>query len=137
MLYAHIPSTCWTIMFHLASYSPRRLVTNLWTIWFSRLNSSVQYCQHLQHTIPETNKTEDREILQGKSDKLIYAKVLLWLGFFVDALSTTKQFSLTPQKADIDIISIIDNVESAKNSYEKLQRKFESQTDKVLMSALF
>ena len=42
------------------------------------------------------NKTKDSKILQGKFNKLIYAKVVLWLGFFVDALSTTKQFSLTP-----------------------------------------
>ena len=34
--------------------------------------------------------------------------------------------------ADIDIISIVDNVESTKNSYEKLLRKFESNADKVL-----
>ena len=83
------------------------------------------YCQHLQHTIPETNKTKDYTILQGKFDKLIYAKALLRLCFFVNALSTVKQFSLTTRKANIDIISIVDSVESTKNSYEKLLRKFE------------
>ena len=74
------------------------------------------YCQHLQHTIPETKKTKDRAILQGKFEKLIDAKGLLRSCFFLDALSTAKQFSLTTQKADIDIISIVDNVESTKNS---------------------
>ena len=64
--------------------------------------------------------------------KLIDAKVLLQSCFFVDALSTAKWFNLTPQKADIDIISITENVESTKNSYEKLLRKFESNGDKVL-----
>ena len=28
------------------------------------------------------NKTKDSKILQGKFNKLIYAKVVLWLGFF-------------------------------------------------------
>ena len=90
------------------------------------------YCQHLQHANPETKKTTDRATLQGKFDKLIDAKVLLRSCFFVDTLSSAKQFSLTTQMADIDIISIVDNVESTKNSYEKLLRKFESNADKVL-----
>ena len=84
-------------------------------------------CQHLQHTISET----DCAILQGKFDKLINAKALLGLCFFVD-VSISKQFSLTTQKADINIISVVDDVESTKNSYEKLLRKFESDLDKVL-----
>ena len=58
-------------------------------------------------------------------------KVLLWLCFFVDTRSTAKQFSLKSQKADADIISTVDNMESTKNSYEKLLRKFESNADKV------
>ena len=90
------------------------------------------YCQHLQHTIPETKKTKNRTILQGKFYKLIDVKVLLRSCFFVVALSTKKQFSLTTQKADIDIISIVENVDSTKNSYEKLLRKFEFDSDKVL-----
>ena len=32
-------------MSHLAPYSPRKLVTNLQTIWFSRLNGSVHWYQ--------------------------------------------------------------------------------------------
>ena len=42
------------------------------------VDKSGLYCQHLQHTIPETKKkTKDRAILQGKFDKLIDSKVLL------------------------------------------------------------
>ena len=43
-----------------------------------------------------------------------------------------KKISLATQKADIDIISMVDNVESTKNSYEKLQRNFKSDVDRVL-----
>ena len=76
----------------------------------------------LQLTIPETKKTKDHTIFQGKFNKLIDAKVLLRSCFYVDALSPAKKISLATQKADIDIISIVDNVESTKNSYKKLQR---------------
>ena len=89
-------------------------------------------CQHLHHTIPLTKKTKDRAIFQGTFDKLIDVKVLLGSCFFVDPHSTAKQFSLTTQKADIDIISIVNNVESTKNSHEKLLRKFKSDADRAL-----
>ena len=52
---------------------------------------------------------------------------------FVDTLSTAKQFSLKTQKADANIISTVDNMESTKNSYEELLRKFESNADKVFL----
>ena len=56
--------------------------------------------------------------------------------FFVDALFAAKQFSLTTQKVDIDIISITDNVKSTKNSYENLLRKFESDVDSFIIVTL-
>ena len=86
----------------------------------------------LQLTIPETKKTKDHTIHQGKFNKLIDVKVLLSSCFYVDALSPAKKINLATQKADIDIISMVDNVESTKNSYEKLQRKFKSDVDRVL-----
>ena len=66
------------------------------------------YCQHIQHTISEIKNSKDR------------AKVLFCSGFFIDNLSTAKAFSLTAQKSDIDIIGIVENVESIKRGYEKL-----------------
>ena len=79
------------------------------------------YCQHLQHTIPEIKKTKDCAIIRGKFDKLINVKVLLRSCIFVDALSTTKQFSLTTQKFNIDINSVVDNVESIKTAMRSFQ----------------
>ena len=58
-------------------------------------------------------------------------KVLLLSCFFVDTLSTAKQFSLKTQKAYANIISTVDNMESTKNGYEELLRKFECNPDKV------
>ena len=89
------------------------------------------YCQHLQHAIPETKSSKYRAKLQGKFDKLVDVKVLLRSSFFVDVLSAAKQFSLATQKDGTNIISIVDNVESTKRSYEKLLRKFETDGNKI------
>ena len=64
---------------------------------------------------------------------MIDVKVLLRNIFFVDILTAAKQFSLTTQKADTSIISIVDKVESTKSSYEKFFRKFESDGDKIFL----
>ena len=45
---------------------------------------------------------------------MIEAKVLLRCVLFVDILSSAKVFSLTMQKADINIIEIVDSVETTK-----------------------
>ena len=99
------------------------------TCWIDHLIHAMQrlvdkyglYCQHLQHTIPEIKKTKDCAIIRGKFDKLINVKVLLRSCIFVDALSTTKQFSLTTQKFNIDINSVVDNVESIKTAMRSFQ----------------
>ena len=69
--------------------------------------------------------------MRGKFEKLIDAKVLLRSGFFSDILSAAKTFSLTTQKSDIDIIAIVENVESTKRGYEKLLRKFKSNPEAI------
>ena len=50
---------------------------------------------------------------------------------FVSNLSAAKQFSLVTQKSDIDIISIVDSVESTKRNYKKLLRKFEADAENI------
>ena len=72
------------------------------------------YCQHIQHAIPKIKNSKDCATLGGKLEKLINAKVLLCSGFFSDILSAAKAFSLTTQKLDIDIIAIVENIESTK-----------------------
>ena len=70
--------------------------------------------------------------MRGKFEKLIDAKVLLHSGFFSDILSAAKKtFSLTTQKSDIDIIAIVENVESTKQGYEKLLKKFKGNPEAI------
>ena len=72
------------------------------------------YLQHLQNVIATTSNAKDRSTLEGKFTKLIDAKVLLRSAMFTDVLAEAKHFSLTTQKQSINIISIIDAVESTK-----------------------
>ena len=58
--------------------------------------------------------------MEGKFAKLVDAKVLLRCALFIDVLAEAKKFSLITQKSDVDIITIIDYVESTKYSYERL-----------------
>ena len=62
---------------------------------------------------------------------MINAKVLLCSGFFSDILSAAKAFSLTTQKSDIDIIAIVENIESTKQGYEKLLKKFKGNPEAI------
>ena len=57
-------------------------------------------------------------MLKGKFEKLIDVQVLLRLCLFIDVLSAAKKFSLVTQNSDIDIIFIVDSIESAKQNYE-------------------
>ena len=69
--------------------------------------------------------------MKRKFEKLINAKVLLRSCLFVDVLSAEKQFSLVTQKSDIDIISIVDSVESTKQNYETFLGKFEADAENI------
>ena len=90
------------------------------------------YCQHIQHAVPTIKNSKDCITFRGKFEKLIDAKVLLHSGFFSDILSAAKAFSLTTQKSDIDIIAIVENIESTKQGYEKLLKKFKGNPETIL-----
>ena len=61
---------------------------------------------------------KDHTMLKGKFEKLIDVQVLLRLCLFIGVLSAAKKFSLVTQNSDIDIIFIVDSIESAKRNYE-------------------
>ena len=50
---------------------------------------------------------------------------MLRCALFKDILADAKIFSLVTQKQDIDILTIIDAVETTKNNYQKLKKKLE------------
>lgn len=71
------------------------------------------YCVHLNN-ISTTANSKEKVTLEGKSKTLVDAKVLLLCALFTDILADAKKFSLITQKSDINIMDILDLVESAK-----------------------
>ena len=55
---------------------------------------------------------------------------------FSNILSAAKLFSLTTQKSDIDIISIVENVKLIKRGYEKLLKKFRGNPEAIFTDLL-
>ena len=63
-------------------------------------------------------------------------KFFFALDFFSDILSVAKTFSLTTQKSDINFIAIVENVESTKQGYEKLLKKFKGNPEAIFTNLL-
>lgn len=81
------------------------------------------YVQHLKENIPTIKSSKDRATVQGKLSKLVDAKVLLRSAFFTDVLAEAKRFSLVSQKKDINVIKMLNSVETTKFNYQRLLAK--------------
>ena len=84
------------------------------------------------NAIPEIKNSKDCTTLQGKLEKPVNAKVLC-SEFFSDFLPAVKVFSWASQKSDINIVSVAENVESTKQGYEKLLKKFQGNTEAIFI----
>ena len=78
---------------------------------------------HLKDVISKTTKSKDRATLQGNLSQLIDAKVLLQCAFFTDILAEAQRFSLITQEKNVNVVKILDAVESTKSNYERLRKK--------------
>ena len=83
------------------------------------------YTAHLQNVISTCKILKDRAVLEGKFSKLVDAKVLLRSALFIDILAEAKKFSLITQKSNINIVEVVDYVETTKSNYERLLKRFE------------
>ena len=81
------------------------------------------YVQHLRDIIPTTKSSNDRATLQGKLKKLVNAPVLMRSAFFIDILAEARRFSLVTQEKNINIIRMLDAVETTKCNYERLLKR--------------
>lgn len=66
---------------------------------------------------------KDPATAQGKLNKFLDAKVLLRSAFFTDVLAEAKQFSLVSQKKNINMIKMLESVETTKSNYQRLLSK--------------
>ena len=81
------------------------------------------YVEHLKKNIPTIKSANDRATVQGKLNKLVDAKVVLRSAFFTDVLAEAKRFSLISQKKDINVIKMLEAVETTKSNYQRLLSK--------------
>ena len=81
------------------------------------------YVRHLKDVVSTTVSSKDRSTVQGKLNMLVDAKVLLRSAFFTDVLAEAKRFSLVTQENNVNIIKVLDAVETTKSNYERLLKK--------------
>ena len=121
------------------------------TCWIAHLLCSMSglvdkfglYLKHFENIIADESKKTDKATLEGKRSQLIDANVLLLSVFFIDILDPAKIFSLSSQKADFNVIGMLDRLASMNFSYQLRKRAFTKDlqsvfnlphVDKVLMN---
>ena len=83
------------------------------------LDKYGQYMQHFKNTSIQSIQT-DKAKLDGKRRQLEMAEVLIFGTMFFDLLEPTKILSLTTQKEDVDLIKVVESVESTQKRYKRL-----------------
>ena len=70
-----------------------------------------------------TKNSPVRATVKGKLKKLLDAKVILRAVFFTDVLTETKRFSLITQEKNINVIKILNGVETTESNYKRFLKK--------------
>ena len=79
-----------------------------------------------------TKNSPARTTLQEKLKKLVDAKVLLRSAFFADILTEAKKISLLTQEKNVNVVKLLNAVESEKSNYEPLLKKIQDSNDYFL-----
>ena len=89
------------------------------------------YASHLENVIADTSKKTDRATLQGKYNNLTKASVLLRSALLTNLLVPAKVLSLMSQKESVDVIMIVNAVQSTRNKYKQFYTKYLNEPDKI------
>ena len=81
------------------------------------------YVRHMENIIPETLCSKNRATLKGKLNRLVNTSVALRSAFFTDILAEVKRFSMIKHEKGINVIKILDAVETTKLNYERLKKE--------------
>ena len=82
------------------------------------------YVQHIENIIADTlKKACDREALPGKLRKLKCASLLLKSALLIDLLDSARKFSVISQKAEVNILLILDSLDDTLLHYQMLYIK--------------
>ena len=81
------------------------------------------YLEHLNNCVATNKNSSAHSTVEGKLKKLVDAKVLLRAAFFTDVLTEAKRFSLITQEKNINVIKMLNAVETTKSNYERQLKK--------------
>ena len=83
------------------------------------------YMQHFENIIADTTKRTDKATLKGKQRQLQKADVLLLGALFFDLLEPARMLSLTTQEQNVNLIKIVNSIDSTRNNYQCLLNQIE------------
>ena len=92
------------------------------------------YLQHLVNVVADTIMQTDLPKVEGKRRKMIEAGVLLKSCFFLNLLDSAKNFSLSSQHCDTDIMLMDEQIDDMKLTYQLFYRKFKSSPESVYLN---
>ena len=81
------------------------------------------YIERLNRCVMTTKNSIAGATVEGKLKKLVDTKVLLRAAFFTDVLADVKRFSLITQEKNINVIKMLNAVETTKSNCERQLKK--------------
>ena len=94
------------------------------------------YVEHLNSYVATTKNSTVHATVEGKLKKLAGAKVLLRAASFTDVLVEAKRFSLITQEKKINVIKMLNAVESTKSNYERLLKRIKENSELSAISLI-
>ena len=82
-------------------------------------------------TIVDIRKWTDKVTLKGKQRQLQKADVLLLGALFFDLLEPARMLSLTAQEENVNLIKIVNSIDSTRNNYQRLLNRIEKEPETV------
>ena len=76
-------------------------------------------------------KWTDKATLKGKQRQLQKADVLLLGALFFDLLEPARMLSLTTQQENVNLIKIVNSIDSTRNNYQRLLNRIEKEPETV------
>ena len=83
------------------------------------------YMQHFENIIVDTTKRTDKPTLKGKRRQFEKANILLLGTLFFDLLEPARMLSLTTQEQNVNLIKIVNSIDSTRNNYQCLLNQIE------------
>ena len=90
------------------------------------------YVKHLNSYAATTKNSTTCKSVERKLKKLVDAKLLLRAVFFTDALPEAQRFSLITPEKNINVIKMLNAVETTKSNYEELFKRIKENSEYIL-----